>query len=363
MSIYCNEEGARLFIGGIEMERKKGLALMKAWLKRRLGVIFFSIFLMLEYLVVGALMHINLESILYGSLLGVFIGICLLIVDYTKFVKKYQALLNTYHNRIYSLESLPETKEILEQSYSDIIKALGEDLSGLRSRMKKHEEEADDYYTLWTHQIKTPIAAMRLILQNQPYEENLKIKEERLLLEGELFKIEQYAEMALQYLRLESMSQDLVLKKYRLYDIVANALKKYAVYFMRKNLELSIEEFDATVITDEKWLQFVIEQLLSNSVKYTPQGKITIKMEDEQTLVIQDTGMGIHSEDIPRIFERGFTGYNGRMDKKSTGIGLYLCKKVTGKLSHTLKIQSSVGKGTTVKIGFQVHKEALILQE
>lgn len=116
-------------------------------------------------------------------------------------------------------------------------------------------------------------------------------------------------------------------------------------------------------------MQFVIEQILSNSVKYTPEGKITIAVEKtnnierEPVLVIRDTGIGIHSEDVPRICDRGFTGYNGRMDKKSTGIGLYLCKKVTRKLSHTLEIQSSIGEGTTVRIGFPIDTAARTLQE
>lgn len=345
------------------MERKSSLTLGLAWLKKRLGYIAFIIFLITEYIVVGALMQMELSSLFYSTLMAVFIGGWIALFDFIAFRKKYYALLDIYYNKDYSLESLPETNEFIERSYIAIIRALGEDLSKLRQQIRKQEEEADDYYTLWTHQIKTPIAAMQLVLQNQVHEIHSKEWEEHLLLEGELFKIEQYAQMALQYLRLESMSGDLVLKSYKLYDIVANALKKYAVYFIRKNLELNIESFDTQVITDEKWLQFVIEQILSNSVKYTPEGKVTICMKDGQTLMIQDTGIGIRSEDIPRIFDRGFTGYNGRMHKKSTGIGLYLCKKVTSKLSHTLEIYSELGEGTTVLIGFPTEKEALNLQE
>lgn len=171
-----------------------------------------------------------------------------------------------------------------------------------------------DYYTLWTHQIKTPIAAMRLLLQ----EEETHTGE----LEQELFKIEQYADMALQYQRLESLSSDLQLESCSLDGILRQALKKMATPFIRRRISLEFDGTGATVLTDEKWLTFVVEQLLSNALKYTPPGgRITLYLEADKTLVVEDNGIGIRAEDIPRIFERGFTGFNGRMDKKSTGIG------------------------------------------
>lgn len=311
-------------------ERKIG-NLLGEWLKRRWKAMVLVILMMLNYISVAALSHLNLEPILYSTLICLFVGFWIIYFDFKKYMKQYKALLNTYHNRGYSVEGLPMVGDLIETSYQQIINALFEDILSLRQKIIKKEEEANDYYTLWTHQIKTPIAAMRLMLQNQKYKNEEYSQENRLVLEGELFKIEQYAEMALGYLRLESMSQDLILKSYSLYDIVAKALKKFSIYFMSKKLSIDIEAFDVKVITDEKWLQFVIEQIISNSVKYTHTGKITIRMKDEQTLEISDTGIGIQSEDLPRIFERGFTGYNGRIQKKSTGIGLYLCKKVTSK--------------------------------
>jgi len=122
-----------------------------------------------------------------------------------------------------------------------------------------------------------------------------------------------------------------------------------------------LAELNCQVLTDEKWLVFVIEQLLSNALKHTPQGKISIYMDKNKskTLVIQDTGIGIQPEDLPRVFEKGFTGYNGRTDKKSTGIGLYLCKRILTKLSNTITIESEVGKGTVVKIGLDTIKTTM----
>ena len=202
-----------------------------------------------------------------------------------------------------------------------------------------------DYYTMWVHQIKTPIAAMRLLLQSEETSNS-----EELL--DQLFKIEQYVGMVLQYLRVESMSGDLLLSRYELDDIVKQAIKKHTKSFIRKKITLHYEEIHKKVLTDEKWLVFVIEQLISNALKYTNSGSISIYLDKElpDTLVIEDTGIGICPEDLPRVCEKGYTGYNGRADKKSTGIGLYLCKRILNKLSHTMTITSEVSTGTKVYI-------------
>lgn len=174
------------------------------------------------------------------------------------------------------------------------------------------------------------------------------------LLLAELFKTEQYVDMVLQYVRLKSDSSDLLLKQYELDDIIKSSLRKYARLFALKKLEFSFTETEMTVLTDEKWLAFVIEQIFSNSLKYTNHGKISIYAVYD-TLVIEDTGIGIRAEDLPRVCEKGYTGASGRADKKSSGIGLFLCKSILTKLGHGLKISSTVGVGTKVKI--DLHSE------
>lgn len=184
---------------------------------------------------------------------------------------------------------------------------------------------------------------MRLLLDDnkpQGYDE----------LSGELFRIEQYVEMVLGYLRVGGGS-DYVIKRYSLDDIIKNAVKKYSRIFIRKKLSLVYNGCDRIVLTDEKWLSFAIEQILSNSLKYTHRGTITVSYENDR-LSISDTGIGIAPEDIPRVFDKGYTGYNGRSDKKSTGIGLYLCKKILNRLGHTITITSEIGAGTVVTIEF-----------
>ena len=200
-----------------------------------------------------------------------------------------------------------------------------------------------DYYTVWAHQIKTPIAAMRLTLQNEDTPLTRKLT-------NDLYRIEQYVEMVLTFLRLNSDSTDYVFKEYDLDNIVKSAVKKFSSEFIGRKLRLIYDPLNTSVITDEKWLSFVIEQVLSNALKYTPSGSITISLVGEKTLRIEDTGIGIAPSDLPRIFENGYTGFNGRTDKKASGIGLYLCRRVCNNLGHTITANSTVDMGTAIDI-------------
>ena len=206
-----------------------------------------------------------------------------------------------------------------------------------------------DYYTLWAHQIKTPIAASSLLVGEI---EDKKVKNQ---LEQELFKIESYVNIVLQYLRLESFHEDLVLKKENAEDLVKEIVKKYAIFFIQKGLSLSLHDLDRTIITDKKWFVVILEQVLSNSLKYTSQGGIEIYFQ-EDTLYIKDSGLGIQDADLLRVFERGFSGYNGRLTQQSSGLGLYLSKKIADELGHQISIASQVGHGTTVMISLSEKK-------
>ena len=206
-----------------------------------------------------------------------------------------------------------------------------------------------DYYTLWAHQIKTPIAASSLLVGEI---EDKKVKNQ---LEQELFKIESYVNIVLQYLRLESFHEDLVLKKENAEDLVKEIVKKYAIFFIQKGLSLSLHDLDRTIITDRKWFVVILEQVLSNSLKYTSQGGIEIYFQEDM-LYIKDSGLGIQDADLLRVFERGFSGYNGRLTQQSSGLGLYLSKKIADELGHQISIASQVGQGTTVMINFSEKK-------
>ncbi|MDD6000125.1 MAG: ATP-binding protein [Lachnospiraceae bacterium] len=212
----------------------------------------------------------------------------------------------------------------------------------------QHYQENEDFFALWAHQIKTPIAALTVLLQ----EEDLDIAASR----QELLKIEGYVEMALGYTRYENMGNDLVLESQPLDQLVKNVVKKYSTMFIYKHLSVQLDHLEYHVLTDEKWFSFVLEQLLSNALKYTTQGGIHIYGEEDSDglcVIVQDTGIGIRKEDLPRVFEKGFTGYNGRVDQKASGLGLYLCKGICTKLGHRLSIESELEKGTRVMIRLQ----------
>lgn len=304
------------------------------------------------FAIVFSLYHLPVEPVLYASILCVYAGIIFMIIDFIKYYKKHKFLLDLQKRITVNFDPLPLSKNQIEQDYIDIIHLLHDDRVQIISTSDQLRSDMVDYFTLWAHQIKTPIAAMHLLLQSAEKEQNTELS-------MELFKIEQYVEIVLQYLRLENIQSDLVLKNHYLDDIVKQAIRKYAKMFILKRIHLSYSPLNCEVLSDEKWLAFVVEQLLSNSIKYTKEGgtiSIYLDSSSEKTLVIEDTGIGIASEDLPRVFEKGFTGYNGRSDKKSTGIGLYLCKQILIKLSHSLTIESEAGKGTKVFIHLATDK-------
>lgn len=305
-----------------------------------INFIFITIFLVVFYLY-----SLPFETIFYGFLLSAVVGAFFIGFDFTRYYKKHKGLAYIEKHINIGIDNMPLADNLIEADYQNILKKLYEQSTELISKTDIKQSEMIDYYTLWAHQIKTPIAAMRLLLQSDKKEENKELLEQT-------FKIEQYVEMVLSYLKIDGSYSDLVFQHYILLNIIRQSVRKYAHMFIRKNISLELIEMDCTVLTDEKWLSFVIEQILSNSLKYTRSGKISISMHEtkEKVLVIEDTGIGIAEEDLPRVFEKGFTGYNGRMDKKATGIGLYLCKKILDKLSHKITIKSNVNEGTTVEI-------------
>lgn len=318
------------------------------YIKRNAIVIISGIISLIIFLAVFTLYSLPLEPVAYAVVLvGVFVAI-IGTFHFVIFYRHHLSLVKLKNSIEISDYIFPKTMNLIEKDYQELIIEIDKSRLKIINEKDKSYSDMVDYYTIWAHQIKTPIAAMRLILQSERSEANDELLEQ-------LFKTEQYVEMVLQYLRLENLNNDLLFKRYSLDNIVKQAVRKYSKLFIRKKIRLNYENLNCYVLTDEKWLVFVVEQILSNSLKYTNSGEMAIYMDDNQadTLVIEDTGIGIEGEDLARVFEKGFTGYNGRADKKSTGIGLYLCRQILSKLSHTIEIESEVGKGTRVKIGLQ----------
>lgn len=337
------------------MDKPSDVALLLKWFRYRLIFLLAVAGGCMLFIALALLSHIDPRPAVYGAWLCLFLCLLWSVYDFLRFRQKFCRLAEVLHNLQISLKQLPEATDPVEEQYQAFIRELYDDRAVRISENQKEKSNREDYYTLWVHQIKTPIAAMRLLLQSDDLRENV------FTMEQELFKIEQYAEMVLQYLRLESLSYDLILKEYSLYTLVNQSVKKYATAFIGKGLSVDLERFDLTAITDEKWMSFVIEQLLSNCIKYTAKGGLQIRLDPQssRSLLISDTGIGIKAEDIPRIFDRGFTGYNGRMDKTSTGIGLYLCQKITERLGLKLSVSSKPGEGTCYRIDFPLPQDTL----
>ncbi len=328
------------------MKRQPPLKVLVYFLRDRAGTLLLCAFSAGLFLLVGSLSHMDMAPLLYALELT---GLLVLIVGIVSFSRYYHrhVLLNGCKNALEDLQkALPPARGLMEADYRALLLALAQERLDEKNAQVRQKREQEDYYTLWVHQIKTPISALRLLLQEGGEQDVHQM-------EAELFKIGQYADMALQFLRLDSLSADLELRYYDLYELVKKAVKKYSLLFIHKKIALEMEPFSAQVLTDEKWFSLILEQVISNAIKYTIQGTVSIFLHDEKTLAIGDTGIGIRREDLPRVFERGFTGLNGRLDQRATGIGLYLCHEAAAKLGHSLSIQSELGKGTTVFIGIE----------
>ena len=319
------------------------MKLFLQYLKQRWRVYAVSVIFCVIFTVSFLLYHLPIEAVIYPTFLCAVVGLIMMVFDFLRMKRKHETL-----GRIRSITDtisgiFPQIDGIEDADYQEIIRLIGEEHNSYRTSTNRKYSDMIDYYTVWAHQIKTPISSMRLQLQNED-----SVLARRLSVN--LHRVEQYVEMVLTFLRLDSESTDYVIREYDLDKIIKQAVKKFAHDFIGRKLSLVYEPLNTTVITDEKWLSFVIEQVLSNALKYTPSGSITITLGPDKKLCIRDTGIGIAAEDLPRIFENGFTGYNGRSDKKASGIGLYLCKRVCSNLGHTITAKSIVDVGTIITI-------------
>ncbi|MDD3337784.1 MAG: sensor histidine kinase [Lachnospiraceae bacterium] len=299
-------------------------------------LLFSGIFLWIFYLY-----GVEAEPVWYAFGLCILAAILLLSVHFAHYYKRYHHIEDIRQKIAMLSQKLPKVSNLMEEELFAMVDTLQKQNQANSNEWRKKRQESIDYYTTWVHQIKAPIAAMKLVLQGQDTEENKELL-------AELFRIEQYVEMVLTYFRLDSTSSDFVFREYPLDELIRKSIRKFAPQFVRKKISLHYEPTEAMVLTDEKWLRFILEQVLSNGLKYTDSGSITISVDERKMLRITDTGIGIAPEDLPRIFEKGFTGYNGRANKKSTGLGLYLCKKTADKLSHKIGVESQAGHGTTL---------------
>ena len=278
----------------------------------------------------------------YTCLMTAVVTLGLLMAGFFRWKRKRRQLLILKRQAEQSLETadFPKAETPLEEIYQEIIREQEKRCQREQKESREKLVRSREYYTRWSHQIKTPIAAMELLLQEEPADVRA--------LKRELLKTSQYVEMALSYQRMEGEGNDLVIQRYELRPVVMQAVKKVSPLLIHKHISFSAGDLSGEVLTDEKWLVFVLEQLLTNASKYTKEGGSVRIGKENGLLVLRDTGIGIRPEDLPRIFEWGYTGYNGRLDKRSTGVGLALVKQVMEMLGNKIEIRSVLGEGTEV---------------
>lgn len=313
------------------------------YLKGRKRVISVFLVFCLIHFTVFALYRLPIMAAAYPMCLCFALGLAVLAWDYCRVSQQHRTLSQIQTLTDAMLIPLPQAEGVPEEDYQEIIRLLCREQRRRVDEMNGKYQDMVDYYTTWAHQIKTPIASMKLHLQN----EDTALSRQ---LSSDLMRVEQYVEMVLMFLRLDSDATDYVIREQDLDAILRQAVRKFAGEFIARRLTLVYEPVNAQVITDEKWLSFVIEQVLSNALKYTSSGSIHIYLEEPRTLCIRDTGIGIAAEDLPRIFEKGYTGCNGRSDKKASGIGLYLCRRICRNLGHGISAASKPDEGTTIRI-------------
>lgn len=325
---------------------KKSLhgATIRAYGKDRWKMLLLLLLFVFVFTVMTALYSLPLAAVIYSAMLCIALLFVAALLDYARYYKIHQQLTMLLSSPLLDAYSLPLPSTQMQKDYTLLLEQTLRKEAEFTAQAENMHRMQVEYYSLWTHQIKVPISAMHLLLQSSPGMKGGQLN-------AELFKIEQYVDMALSYVRLEGTETDYVIKTYPLDHIIRQAVRKFAPLFIQKKLAVDYQETSVHVLTDEKWLVFALEQVLSNAVKYSRRGCITIWVEAQsKTLYIKDQGIGITPRDIPRIFEHGYTGYNGREDKRATGLGLYLCKKILTKLGHTIVISSVLDEGTLVEI-------------
>lgn len=338
------------------------------------------------------------QDLVYAAVLDAILLLITVLVGFFRYSSKVKALSDALKRPVEEQAQLPEATDDVEILYHRLLENQSIARSESESSAAIRQSQMRDYYSMWVHQIKTPISAMKLLLEAEREELgqlicddeqsqchigdmtggnigaaglNAALKQQAVLtelsdnvasFEDELFRVEEYVSMALQYQRVSSTENDFVLEKVSVDGVIRDTIKKYAKIMIRRHIGINYSGTGQEVYTDVKWLAFMLEQILSNAIKYTPQGVVTIETAEgcynrncrgkrPVFITIKDTGIGIKAEDLPRVFEKGYTGYNGHADKKATGIGLYLCRQMADKLGHTIRMESEIGKGTKVWIG------------
>ncbi|WP_105300684.1 sensor histidine kinase [Anaerococcus marasmi] len=293
---------------------------LKDFLKSQIHIICLFIVFSLCFVIIFIISDYSLDEFFLGIEIIGFLLLIYLSIQYSKFRK--------------------------EESFKEKYEKLLDENKRLRSSYINEKKDLEEYFLLWTHQIKTPITVANLILNKKSDPDTKKLKEE-------IFYIEEYTNMAINYIKLTDRATDMDIEKVDLDRLIKTLLKKYSLIFINKKISLDYKDTKVEILTDSKLLSIMIEQIISNALKYTEEGKIRISFDKEKsTLSIMDTGIGIRDEDLVKIFDRGYSGFNGRVNHKSSGLGLFLVREISKILKLRVKVKSKLGQGSEFFIIF-----------
>ncbi len=332
------------------------MTLIKFLADKKVSVFCFTLLMLFISMVMrlDSFARVSAASIVYINLVSFSFFTLYLIASYAYYRRYYKSLSQIIeYRRDEIINRLPKPRNHEQALIYEVLLALHNEESLKLQAMHQQKKDYEEFITRWVHEVKNPISVSRLLIESSISTPN---KETLYSLEEEVDKIDNYIEQALYYSKADEFSKDYLINEVELERLVKEAIKKHAKTFINKRINVEINDIALEVTTDKKWLSFIFDQILSNALKYTPQdGNIKIYglVEDKvKKLIIEDTGVGIKPEDINRVFNKGFTGYNGRENYKSTGIGLYLSKKLAQKLGHDIAIESKYGEYTKVAIVF-----------
>ena len=325
------------------MSKQRRKAVFLDSLKKAQGAIFAYLITAVISFVIFKLYKLNMEPFFYSLTVVIVVGGFFFMASFIRNLKRAKDR-EWLKSGIMNIDELPETCSLSDADYQEIIMSLKEQMIRMSEEFDLEKKNTDDYLTAWVHQIKTPIAVLRMMIDKDDTEEHKNFA-------AELFRIEQYVDMVLQYIRLESSNNDLLVEEYSLDEMIRTSIRKFAPQFIMKKLALHYDTVDDKIITDKKWFCCILDQLISNAVKYTPGGSVSIYLDDEKRLCIEDTGIGIAAEDQKLIFEKGYTGVNGRINSRSSGLGLYLAQRAAKKLSIKISVASKPGEGSVFMLG------------
>ena len=306
------------------MKTLRWAPLLLRYARDRLAHIVLAVACPAVYALVCALAGAPLAGVVYAGALVLAGGLIALCVDLPRYVRRHRELQSLLDGCLYAATVLPAPRGLMEEDWRALLLCAIDQSAG---QADAHDRDR------------------RMLLQSEPGPASDRLT-------AELFKVEQYVEMLLGYQRLTGPSTDFTLRQCDVNAVMRASARRFAPLFIEKKLRLNYQETTLRALTDEKWLAFVLEQVLSNAVKYTRRGSVTLRADEAaHAVIVEDTGIGIAPEDLPRVFDHGYTGLNGRKDKRATGLGLYLSRRILDQLGHTISIASEPGRGTRVTIG------------